>query len=180
MRYHVEFLDDLNTIVSMVSTIAEDPQIAFQLGVEKGWPRGAVMAQVIDSNNQLTVVKKDEASPAYPRPRLTAQAWPDELQPVSNYEPSGIDHWRGRDFNPPLPRPPLRFAHEYGVGNVVYEVTSNGNIPDLLVVVPNIEIDRSKSGFDAAKVAHLESDVASFAKRNGITKTIITHREIGM
>ena len=57
MQYQIEFLDDLNTIVRMMHTIAESPAIAFRLVVEKGWPRGALTAHVIDSYGQLTIFK---------------------------------------------------------------------------------------------------------------------------
>lgn len=57
MRYHIEFLDGLNTIVRMMHTIAESPVIAFRLVVEKGWPRGALPAHVFDSYGQLTIFK---------------------------------------------------------------------------------------------------------------------------
>jgi hypothetical protein len=57
MQYQIEFLDDLNTIVRMKHAIAGSPEIAFGLVVEKGWPRGALTAHVIDSYGHLTVFK---------------------------------------------------------------------------------------------------------------------------
>ena len=62
MQYQIEFLDEVNTIVSMVPKIAESPAIAFQLVVEKGWPRGARTAHVIDSHGHLTVFKPQAKS----------------------------------------------------------------------------------------------------------------------
>jgi len=62
MQYQIEFLDDLNTIVRMMHTIAESHAIAFQLVVDKGWPHGALTAHVIDSYGKLTIYKPQAKS----------------------------------------------------------------------------------------------------------------------
>jgi hypothetical protein len=62
MQYQIEFLDDLNTIVRMMHTIAESHAIAFQLVVEKGWPPGALTARVIDEYGQLAIFKPQAES----------------------------------------------------------------------------------------------------------------------
>lgn len=58
MQYQIEFLDDKNTIVSMVPKTAENPATAFGLVVEKGWPHGARTVHVIDSLGQLTTFSR--------------------------------------------------------------------------------------------------------------------------
>jgi hypothetical protein len=57
MQFQIEFLDEVNTIVSMTPAIAESPAIAFRLVIEKGWPYGARTAHVIDSQGHLTIFK---------------------------------------------------------------------------------------------------------------------------
>ncbi len=62
MQYQIEFLDDANTIVRMMHTIAESPAIAFELAIERGWPPCALTAHVIDSYGQLTIFKPQAES----------------------------------------------------------------------------------------------------------------------
>jgi hypothetical protein len=62
MQYQIEFLDNLNTIVRMMHTIAESPAKAFRLVVKSGWPPGALTARVIDSYGKLTVFKAEAES----------------------------------------------------------------------------------------------------------------------
>jgi hypothetical protein len=57
VQYQIEFLDDADTIVRMMPTIAESPAIAFRLAVEEGWPHGAATARVIDGYGHLTIFK---------------------------------------------------------------------------------------------------------------------------
>ncbi len=62
MQYHIEFLDDLNTIVRMMHTVAESPAIALRIVIEIGWPPGGVMARVIDEYGHLTVFEPQDDS----------------------------------------------------------------------------------------------------------------------
>ncbi len=62
MQYQIEFLDDLNTIVCMMHTVAESPAIAFRIVIESGWPRGALTARVIDEYGHLTVFEPQDDS----------------------------------------------------------------------------------------------------------------------
>ena len=55
MHYHIEFLDDLNTIVCMMQTTAESPATAFQIVIESGWPPGGVIARVVDEYGHFFV-----------------------------------------------------------------------------------------------------------------------------
>ncbi len=59
MQYHIELLDDLDTIVCMMHTVAESPAIAFRIVIESGWPPGGVTARVIDEYGHLTVFKTE-------------------------------------------------------------------------------------------------------------------------
>ena len=73
MQYQIEFLDDANTIVRMMHTIAESPAIAFRLVVERGWSPCALTAHVIDSYGQLTIFKPGRVQVLRPGARLVVQ-----------------------------------------------------------------------------------------------------------
>ncbi len=48
MQYQIEFLDDANAVVRVMSAEAGSPANAFLLVVEDDWPAEAVMANVVD------------------------------------------------------------------------------------------------------------------------------------
>lgn len=62
MQYHIEFLDDVNTIIFMMPKVAESSETALRLVVENGWPRGSHTAHVFDRLGHVRIFETNVAA----------------------------------------------------------------------------------------------------------------------